>query len=120
MSRIKVGIVAGGKSSEHEISCISAGGVLSAIDLDKYEPVLIGITKAGKWVLPPADYNLKIQGDVLPEISDDLPETSIEKLNVDLLFPVLHGPYGEDGTFQGQCEMAGIKYVGSGAISRSA
>lgn len=120
MSRIKVGIVAGGKSSEHEISCISAAGVLSAIDLDKYEPLLIGITKAGKWVLPPSDYNLRIQGDVLPEISDELPETSIDKLNLDLLFPVLHGPYGEDGTFQGQCEMAGIKYVGSGVLASAA
>ena len=58
MSRIKVGIVCGGKSSEHEISCISAAGVLSAINLDKYEPLLIGITKSGTWVLPPADYPL--------------------------------------------------------------
>ena len=120
MSKIKVGIVCGGKSSEHEISCISAAGVLSAIDLDKYEPLLIGITKAGKWVLPPANYPLTIQGEVLPEIKDDLPETSIEKLDIDLLFPVLHGPYGEDGTFQGQCEMAGIKYVGSGVLASAA
>ena len=60
MNRIKVGIVAGGKSSEHEISCISAGGVLSAIDVDKYEPVLIGITKSGKWLLLPNDINFSI------------------------------------------------------------
>jgi len=120
MSRIKVGIVCGGKSSEHEISCISAAGVLSAIDLDKYEPLLIGITKSGTWVLPPADYPLTIQDGVLPEIKDGLPETSIEKLDIDLLFPVLHGPYGEDGTFQGQCEMAGIKYVGSGVLASAA
>ena len=120
MSKIKVGIVCGGKSSEHEISCISAAGVLSAIDLDKYEPLLIGITKSGTWVLPPADYPLTIQDGVLPEIKDGLPETSIEKLDIDLLFPVLHGPYGEDGTFQGQCEMAGIKYVGSGVLASAA
>jgi D-alanine-D-alanine ligase len=120
MNRVKVGIVCGGKSSEHEISCISAAGVLSAIDLEKYEPLLIGITKSGKWVLPPASYPLTIQGDVLPEIKEDLPETSIDKLNIDLLFPVLHGPYGEDGTFQGQCEMAGIKYVGSGVLASAA
>jgi D-alanine-D-alanine ligase len=120
MSRIKVGIVCGGKSSEHEISCISAAGVLSAIDRDKYEPLLIGISKTGKWVLPPADYSLTINGDKLPEINSDLPETSIDKLDVDLLFPVLHGPYGEDGTFQGQCEMAGIRYVGSGVLASAA
>ncbi len=117
MAKLKVGIVAGGKSSEHEISCISANGVLSAIDRDIYEPVLIGITKAGKWVLPPEDYKLTIDGKNLPTISEDLPQTTIDQLDVDLLFPVLHGPYGEDGTFQGQCEMAGIKYVGSGVLA---
>ena len=115
--KIKVGIVVGGKSSEHEISCISGSGILSAIDREKYEPVLIGITKSGKWVLPPSDYKLTISGKELPFISEDLPETTIDKLGVDLLFPVLHGPYGEDGTFQGQCEMAGIKYVGSGVLA---
>ncbi len=79
MSKIKVGIVCGGKSSEHEISCISAAGVLSAIDLDKYEPLLIGITKSGTWVLPPADYQLTIQGGVLPEINKSIwVETSRE------------------------------------------
>jgi D-alanine-D-alanine ligase len=116
-SKVKVGIVAGGKSSEHEISCISANGVLSAIDRELFEPVLIGITKSGKWVLPPSGYKLTIDGDKLPVISEELPETTIDKLDVDLLFPVLHGPYGEDGTFQGQCEMAGIKYVGSGVLA---
>ena len=117
MAKIKVGIVCGGKSSEHEISCISAAGVLSAIDTSKYEAKLIGITKSGKWVLPPENYQLTIEGEKLPEISEELPETNIAELGVDLLFPVLHGPYGEDGTFQGQCEMAGIKYVGSGVLA---
>ena len=117
---IKVGIVCGGISSEHEISCISASGVLGAIDREKYEPLLIGITKSGKWVLPPLNYRLTIDGDKLPEISEDLPETNINELKVDLLFPVLHGPYGEDGTFQGQCEMAKIKYVGSGVLASAA
>ena len=120
MSKIKVGIVCGGKSSEHEISCISAAGVLSAIDRDRFEPILIGITKAGEWVLPPSDYPLSISGEVLPEIKGDLPKTNISELKVDLLFPVLHGPYGEDGTFQGQCEMAGLKYVGSGVLASAA
>ncbi len=115
--KVKVGIVVGGKSSEHEISCISGNGILGAIDREKYEPVLIGITKSGKWVLPPGDYKLAIEGKSLPFINENLPETSIDKLDIDLLFPVLHGPYGEDGTFQGQCEMAGIKYVGSGVLA---
>lgn len=117
MAKIKVGIVCGGKSSEHEISCISAAGVLSAIDRSKYEPKLIGITRSGRWVLPSENYPLTIDGEKLPEISEELPETNITELGVDLLFPVLHGPYGEDGTFQGQCEMAGIKYVGSGVLA---
>ena len=80
MSKIKVGIVCGGKSSEHEISCISAAGVLSAIDRDRFEPILIGITKAGEWVLPPSDYPLSISGEVLPEIKGDLPKTNISEL----------------------------------------
>jgi D-alanine-D-alanine ligase len=117
MNKIRVGIVCGGKSSEHEISCISAAGVLSAIDLEKYEPHLIGISKSGKWAVLPIDYPLAIEGELLPEISEELPETNINEIDVDLLFPVLHGPYGEDGTFQGQCEMAGIKYVGSGVLA---
>lgn len=111
---IKVGIVCGGISSEHEISCISAGGVLSAIDLSKYQPKLIGITKSGKWVLPPENYQLAIKDGVLPTISENLPQTEIAKLDVDILFPVLHGTYGEDGGFQKDAESAGIKYVGSG------
>ena len=111
---IKVGIVCGGVSSEHEISCISAGGVLGAIDRSKYQPVLIGITKNGKWVLPGENYQLKIVNGILPEISQNLPVTEISKLEVDLLFPVLHGTYGEDGGFQRDAEKVGIPYVGSG------
>ena len=75
--KIRVGIVCGGRSSEHEVSCISASGVLAAIDTDKYEPLLIGITKSGKWVLPGSGYNLNIVGKELPVISEDLPPTSI-------------------------------------------
>ena len=111
---IKVGIVCGGASSEHEISCISAGGVLGAIDRSKFEPLLIGITKSGKWVLPPDGYRLKIEDGKLPEIEEGLTETSLEKLKVDVLFPVLHGTYGEDGGFQRDADEKGFKYVGSG------
>jgi len=111
---IKVGIVCGGPSSEHEISCISASGVLASIDRSKYQPVLVGITRSGKWVLPGENYPLKIEAGKLPEISEDFPATNINDLDVDLLFPVLHGSYGEDGGFQAECEAAGINYVGSG------
>lgn len=129
MKKIRVGIVAGGQSSEHEISCVSAGGVLAAIDRDRFEPVLIGITKSGKWVLPASDTELQIRGTVLPEIPESAPllcadlngfSDHASLLNLDVIFPVLHGPYGEDGTFQGACEIAGLRYVGSGVLASAA
>jgi D-alanine-D-alanine ligase len=120
MSKIRVGIIAGGMSSEHEISCVSAGGVLSAIDRERFEPVLIGITKSGKWLLPHANQVLEIKGGVLPEITDGEIKSFEEIVShVDVLFPLLHGPFGEDGTFQGLCEMAKIRYVGSGVLASS-
>ena len=117
--RLRVGIVAGGPSSEHEISCISAGGIRSAIDRTKYEPILIGITKSGEWVLPDQDMPLSIMDGVMPVISDSFPSTAAlgADLNVDLLFPALHGAYGEDGTFQSQCDAVGVTYVASGAAA---
>lgn len=120
MARVRVGIVAGGMSSEHEISCVSAGGVLKAIDRERFEPVLIGITKSGKWLLPHSSQVLEIQDGVLPEITDGTIKSFEEIVaGVDVLFPLLHGPFGEDGTFQGQCEMAKIRYVGSGVLASS-
>ena len=116
--KIRVGVVAGGQSSEHEISCVSAGGVLSAIDRTRFEPVLIGITKLGQWVIPNEDQILRIIDGVLPEIvsgEEVLAEEAMDGL--DILFPILHGPYGEDGTFQGLCEMLGMAYVGSGVLA---
>ena len=114
---IKVGIVCGGPSNEHEISCISARGILSAIDRTKFQPVLVGITKSGKWVLPPENYSLEVNGDQLPEIKEELPATSLAELNLDIFFPVLHGTYGEDGGFQQECENLKKKYVGSGVAA---
>ena len=67
----RVAIICGGRSSEHEISCISAAGVLSAIDRSKYQPVLIGISKAGKWFLLPDNYSLALSGGVLPTIPNE-------------------------------------------------
>ncbi|CAB4541720.1 unannotated protein [freshwater metagenome] len=122
----RIAIICGGRSSEHEISCTSAGGVLSAIDRNAYEPVLIGISKTGKWFLLAEDHPLSINGTTLPTV----PETGTpvvlsvdgfsaegKNLNIDIAFPVLHGPYGEDGTIQGLLEMADIPYVGSGVLA---
>jgi D-alanine-D-alanine ligase len=126
MAKIKVAIICGGKSSEHEISCVSASGVIAAIDKDKFDPVLIGITKSGKWLLLPNDINFAITDGALPSV----PESGIDviistnslqaggkDLAIDVVFPVLHGPYGEDGTIQGLFEMINLKYVGSGVLA---
>lgn len=127
MSKIVVGILCGGRSSEHEISCISAGGILGALDRERYEPVLIGITRtAGRWVLMPLDSTLTIVNGVLPSVPEDGPEINTDihgfsvnakALSLDLIFPMLHGPFGEDGTVQGFCEIANIAYVGSGVLA---
>jgi len=126
MNKVKVAIICGGKSSEHEISCVSASGVIAAIDNSKFEPVLIGITKSGKWLLLPNNINFSITDGALPSV----PESGIEvvisnntlqaggkDLAIDVVFPVLHGPYGEDGTIQGLFEMINLKYVGSGVLA---
>jgi len=126
MSKSRVAIICGGKSSEHEISCVSANGILNAIDRSKFEPVLIGITKSGKWLLLPGDTNFSIINGALPTVPESGIEVSItslglvaggKQLAIDVAFPVLHGPYGEDGTIQGLFEMIGLKYVGSGVLA---
>jgi len=122
----RVAIICGGRSSEHEISCISAGGVLEAIDRTKYEPVLIGITKSGSWVLIPDSHTMKIVDSKLPSVPEyaqsvvaDVAGFSVDgaDLKIDIVFPILHGPYGEDGTIQGLLEMADLAYVGSGVLA---
>ena len=126
MSKSRIAIICGGKSSEHEISCVSANGILNAIDRNKFETVLIGITKSGKWLLLPDDSNFSIVNGALPTVPESGIEVSItslglvaggKQLAIDVAFPVLHGPYGEDGTIQGLFEMIGIKYVGSGVLA---
>jgi D-alanine-D-alanine ligase len=136
--RIRVAVIFGGRSSEHTISCISAGSVLKAIDQTKYEVVPIGITRAGKWVLETADSaRLAITDGVFPEVDPTnapvlfTPDPSATQLvvqsevpallaQVDVAFPILHGPWGEDGTIQGLFELAGIAYVGSGVFASAA
>jgi len=126
MSKSKIAIICGGKSSEHEISCVSANGILNSIDRSLFEPVLIGITKSGKWLLLPDDTNFAIINGALPTVPESGVEISItsqglfsggKALTIDVAFPILHGPYGEDGTIQGLFEMIAISYVGSGVLA---
>ncbi|HEX5771252.1 MAG TPA: D-alanine--D-alanine ligase family protein [Nocardioidaceae bacterium] len=136
--RPRVAVVFGGRSSEHAISCVTAGSVLKAIDPDRYDVVPIGITPDGRWVLESADpERLAITGpDQLPQVdgsrapvalanegetsqivvheASSVPRTLGE---VDVVFPLLHGPWGEDGTIQGLLEMAGVRYVGAGVLA---
>ncbi len=126
MNKVRVAIICGGKSSEHEISCISANGILGAIDRSKFEPVLIGITKSGKWLLLPDDTTFITLNGALPTVPESGIEVSItsqglfsggKNLAIDVAFPILHGTYGEDGTIQGLFEMIGLRYVGSGVLA---
>ena len=136
--RIRVAVIFGGRSSEHTISCISAGSILKAIDQTKYEVVPIGITHEGKWVLESSDSaRLSVTDGVFPEVDATkspvlfTPDPSATELvvqsqvpdvlaQVDVVFPVLHGPWGEDGTIQGLFELAGVPYVGSGVFASAA
>jgi len=133
--------VFGGRSPEHAISCVSAGNILGALDPDEFEAVPVGITRAGQWVLTSGDpAQLAISGRQLPEItaasgtsvvlSGDPAARGLVVLDpaqgagalgdVDVVFPVLHGAYGEDGTIQGLLEMAGIPYVGANVFASAA
>ena len=134
MSRTRLAVVFGGRSTEHAISCVSAGSILAALDRDRYDVVAVGITPEGRWVLAPDDPALlAIAGRELPAVKDgqavalpgDPTAGGLVPLEdgpgllgaVDVVFPVLHGPYGEDGTIQGLLEMAGVPYVGSGVLA---
>ena len=118
----------GGRSSEHEISCVTAGSVLAALDPESYDVIAIGITREGRWVRTDAT-DLVMEGRDLPSVTSAghpiaLPgdPTALvgELADVDVVFPLLHGPYGEDGTVQGLLELAGLPYVGSGVFASAA
>jgi D-alanine-D-alanine ligase len=157
MQKIKVGVLFGGRSGEHEVSLLSAASVLKAINPEKYEVVPIGITKQGQWLTPSHAEKL-LRGEDLPEQSSrhlragdpqatpgaavlakgeavivpPMPESdslvpfeskaqpSEHGINVDVIFPVLHGTFGEDGTIQGLLELADIPYVGAGVLGSAA
>lgn len=141
MAKKRIVVMYGGKADEHSISCISAASALRALDTDKFEAIPVGITKDGKWIVNgenPLGWSLdeglptveKIPGakDVVLEVAlgqdgffareDDGTMTPFG--HVDAVFPVLHGPYGEDGTIQGLFEMMGVPYVGCGVLASAA
>ena len=119
-----MGILFGGKSAEHEISLQSAGNVHDAIDKDSFEPVLIGIEKSGKWRLVGDSVSLPNSGGgvaLIPEAGGALhglpsdPASGVPT-TLDVVFPILHGPFGEDGTVQGLLKLADVPFVGSGVL----
>jgi len=136
--RPRIAVVFGGRSNEHAISCVTAGSVLAAVDPERYEVIPVGVTADGRWVLESDDpQRLAItSSDKLPEVDptrasvtlvtnarsselvvhepSSVPRTLGE---VDAVFPLLHGPWGEDGTIQGLLEMADVRYVGAGVLA---
>ncbi len=128
---VRVMVVFGGRSGEHEVSLASARAITRALDgSGRHEVVPVGITREGRWI-PSADpmRELESSASYLPDGSDldasGPPASTAEKLpaglgSVDVVFPVLHGPYGEDGTIQGMLELAGVPYVGSGVLGSAA
>jgi D-alanine-D-alanine ligase len=139
-NKLRVGVVFGGRSGEHEISIRSASAVIEAIDQKKFEVVPIAITKEGKWLPPaaassllPAAAQKRLSNEIVSQGSGDVAilgdpsHQGLTKLStrnnespsqqLDVVFPVLHGPYGEDGTLQGLLEMADIPYVGCGVVA---
>lgn len=126
--RIRVGVVFGGRSGEHEVSLASARSVLRVLDRDKYDVVPIGITHAGRWLTAgdPMQALTAGAGDAGP--TEAVPNHGRELVpgatgagfpRLDVIFPVLHGPYGEDGTIQGLLELADVAYVGCGVLASS-
>ncbi len=134
----RVAVVFGGRSSEHGISCVTAGSVLQAIDREKYDVVPVGIATDGRWVLESGDpERLRIESaDRLPHVDGSRASIALAQERestalvvteaahpprtlgeVDVVFPLLHGPWGEDGTIQGLLEMSGVRYVGAGVLA---
>ena len=129
----RIVVLFGGRSAEHEISCISARSVMDALDPERYEAIPIGVTKEGRWQLVPGGPPALPPGSAgaLPSVADSAgAEVALEqepgarslvsedgsRTEIDVVFPMMHGPYGEDGSIQGFLEMAGVPYVGAGVL----
>lgn len=138
-SRVRVALIFGGRSTEHSVSCATAASVLTAIDRTRYDVVPIGITPQGQWVLVDDDPSaLEIRERQLPQVADTgahvfVPMGGADRHwrirrdgqweglgEIDVVFPLLHGPFGEDGTVQGLLEVADVKYVGCGVLASAA
>lgn len=140
MAKKRIVVLYGGKADEHPISCISTAGVLKAMDTERFEPIPVGITKDGQWIVNGEDpRGWDLSSDALPEVKVT-PESrpvlldvsrgcdgflvggdTVESLgHIDAVLPVLHGPYGEDGTIQGLLEMMNVPYVGCGVLASAA
>jgi D-alanine-D-alanine ligase len=111
--KLRIAILAGGRSSEHEISLASARSVLEALDPDRYETAQLAIGRDGRWELGAAGENGSL-AETLPVPAKNAPAALGE---VDVVLPILHGPFGEDGTVQGLLELAGVPYVGAGVLA---
>ncbi|WP_120954528.1 D-alanine--D-alanine ligase family protein [Arthrobacter oryzae] len=136
-SKPRVAVLFGGRSSEHAVSCVTAAGVLGAIDKDKYDVIPIGIAKTGQWVLASGDTNeWSLSASSLPEVAPSAQTVALAEIGgehqlivaspnavpqelgtVDVVFPLLHGPFGEDGTIQGLLELSDTRYVGAGVLA---
>ncbi len=134
--KLRVAVLFGGRSAEHEISLLSARFVVESLDRNKYEPILIGIDKSGRWLLQEEALLLAAARDPrLVKLNQSMPGVLLSPhpagagnalqrvdaasgapLGVDVIFPVLHGPMGEDGTVQGLLELSGLPYVGAGVL----
>ena len=118
--RVRLAVLAGGRSSEHDISLASAASVAAALDPARYDVRSIEIGRDGRWALPAGDARAELPArttaETLPVPADSAPATLGA---VDVVLPILHGPFGEDGTVQGLCELAGVAYVGAGVLASS-
>lgn len=121
MKKLRVGVIYGGRSGEHEVSVASAASIFKHLDPAKYEPIAIRIEKTGRWTLggrPPQALSAAavIEEQRTEALQSIEPSAAVATTGLDVVFPVLHGPYGEDGTVQGLLELANIAYVGAGVL----
>lgn len=119
--KVRVALIFGGRSGEHGVSTATAAGVMKAIDQDVYDVLPVGITRQGQWVLAQGDAaRWELTSGGLAEVTTDA-GTEVASLadlgDVDVVLPLLHGPFGEDGTIQGLLELAGVRYVGAGVLA---
>ena len=122
MTKLKVGVIYGGRSGEHEVSIASAASIFKHLDRTRYEPVPIRIEKDGRWALTDRAPTAISAAEVLKQSQSEAlqtiePTAAVSRSGIDVVFPVLHGTYGEDGTVQGLLELANVPYVGCGVLA---